>query len=207
MSDRLRILALGDSLTAGNPGFMSPAECPPSGAGNPESQYAYWIELKHPDWHVLNAGLSGERSDELLGRLSDELQAAPQACVVLSGVNDLYQGQLPEWPIRHLARIYEAVAARNIPLLICSLMPITGATPRAQSRIKEVNDWIRRTAAEQGLGFCDLHLAMSDPAHPNRLVGATKDGVHLTVDGYRRMAEAIEPALSELVANKWLDKE
>ena len=37
------IVALGDSTTAGTPGFRSPVEAPPDGAGDVESQFAYWL--------------------------------------------------------------------------------------------------------------------------------------------------------------------
>ncbi|HEV3140889.1 MAG TPA: GDSL-type esterase/lipase family protein [Vicinamibacterales bacterium] len=40
---RATIVALGDSTTAGTPGFTSPIEAPPNGSGNVESQYAYWL--------------------------------------------------------------------------------------------------------------------------------------------------------------------
>ena len=48
------VVALGDSTTAGTPGFQSPVEAPPDGAGNVESQFAYWLMQAHPDWRVLN---------------------------------------------------------------------------------------------------------------------------------------------------------
>src|SRR5436190_19180560 len=62
------IVALGDSTTAGTPGFKSPIEAPPDGAGNVESQYAYWLMKTHPDWRVLNRGVDGERSDQIRAR-------------------------------------------------------------------------------------------------------------------------------------------
>ena len=43
------IVAFGDSTTAGTPGFQSPIEAPPDGAGNVESQFAYWLMQAHPD--------------------------------------------------------------------------------------------------------------------------------------------------------------
>jgi hypothetical protein len=39
----ITIIALGDSTTAGTPGFKSPLESPPDDSGNIESQYAYWL--------------------------------------------------------------------------------------------------------------------------------------------------------------------
>src|SRR5256885_12376993 len=59
------VVALGDSTTAGTPGFRSPLEAPPDGAGNAESQYGYWLGQTHPDWQILNCGVNGERSDEI----------------------------------------------------------------------------------------------------------------------------------------------
>jgi hypothetical protein len=37
------IAALGDSTTAGTPGYRSPIEAPTDGEGNAESQYAFWL--------------------------------------------------------------------------------------------------------------------------------------------------------------------
>ena len=60
---RIRIVALGDSTTAGTPGFQSALEVPPNGRGDETSQYAYWLMRAHPEWEVLNRGVNGERSD------------------------------------------------------------------------------------------------------------------------------------------------
>ena len=46
----ITIVALGDSTTAGTPGYKSPVEAPPNGSGNVESQYAYWLMRARPDW-------------------------------------------------------------------------------------------------------------------------------------------------------------
>ena len=39
----MRIVALGDSTTAGTPGWRSPLESPPAGSGDAQSQYSYWL--------------------------------------------------------------------------------------------------------------------------------------------------------------------
>jgi len=70
------IAAIGDSTTAGTPGFKSPLEAPPDGAGNVESQYAYWLMMRRPDWRVLNRGVNGERSDQIRLRFARDRQAA-----------------------------------------------------------------------------------------------------------------------------------
>ena len=55
---RSRIVAMGDSTTAGTPAFKSPREAPPDGSGDQTSQYAYWLMQAHPAWEVLNQGIN-----------------------------------------------------------------------------------------------------------------------------------------------------
>src|SRR5205809_247075 len=66
----ITIIAIGDSTTAGTPGFRSPLEAPPKGSGNVESQYAHWLMTAHPDWRVLDRGVNGGRSDQVRARLT-----------------------------------------------------------------------------------------------------------------------------------------
>ena len=47
---KTRIVAMGDSTTAGTPAFKSPREAPPKGSGDETSQYAYWLMKAHPGY-------------------------------------------------------------------------------------------------------------------------------------------------------------
>src|SRR5438445_11627708 len=93
------IVALGDSTTAGTPGFKSPIEAPPDGAGNVESQYACWLMKTHAEWRVLNRGVDGERSDQIrarferdvLGKRGRERAAVPHLVAISADVNDICQ--------------------------------------------------------------------------------------------------------------------
>jgi hypothetical protein len=58
---KLTIAAMGDSTTAGTPGWKSPVEAPPNGEGDERSQYAYWLMRAHSNWVVLNRGVNGSR--------------------------------------------------------------------------------------------------------------------------------------------------
>src|SRR5262245_872336 len=106
------ILALGDSTTAGTPAFRSPIEAPPSGEGNIESQYAYWLMRAHPEWRVLNHGVNGERTDQIRARFAAVVgPLSPDVIVVIGGVNDIYQGRAAESAERELEAIF--TLARN----------------------------------------------------------------------------------------------
>ncbi len=191
----MTILAMGDSTTAGTPGFLSGAEAPPEGEGDIESQYAFWMMKKHPEWRVINRGINGQRSDEMLERFEAELDAfRPERVILLAGVNDLYQGKSPESVKANLTRMCEISKQRNIKIVLCTILPYNLATPTIQERIKDVNQWIRGYSQKQGFIFCDTFQVLDDPSNPFHLQD-TPDQLHPSVDGYRKMGEAIASAI------------
>ena len=201
-SKTLTIVALGDSTTAGNPGFQSPAEVPPLGVGNTKSQYAYWIKKRRPEWRVLNRGIGGERSDEIAGRFEKDVKAfGPDLVIVLAGVNDLYQERPASWVTQYLNQIYRDAESSGIDILACTIMPYNFMTAPVRNRMREVNDWIRQTARERGYGLCDLYPALEHPERPGALV-STQDGMHPDVKGYRIMGDVITDALEARLAKR-----
>jgi len=197
------IVALGDSTTAGTPGFRSPIEAPPNGAGDVKSQYAYWLMQAHPDWQVLNRGVNGERSDEIAARFDrDVLTAHPRIVIVIAGVNDVYQGEPASAVEARLKSIYDRALAGGIAVVAGSIIPFNTAAPDQNARMHAINDWISAKAStDPRMTFVDTRKAVSAPNAPDRLAGSP-DGLHPDVDGYRKMALALEPALRQLIERK-----
>ena len=189
------IVALGDSTTAGTPGWKSPIEAPPAGAGDETSQYAYWLMKAHPEWEVLNRGVNGERSDQIAARFDrDVLGAWARAVVIIAGVNDIYQGRAASHVIDQLRAMYDRTRDAGLWLLAGTIVPYNTATNEQNARMREVNEWI----AGSGMPWVDTRAAVADPADPNRLA-SSPDGLHPSPDGYRRMADVIGPALAQLL--------
>jgi acyl-CoA thioesterase-1 len=197
----ITIVALGDSTTAGTPAFKSPIEAPPNGAGNVESQYAYWLMKEHADWRVLNRGVNGERTDEIRTRFARDVTAAkPDLVVIVGGVNDVYQGRTAEYAERQLEMMYDAARAAKIPVVAGSIIPYDIATPDQNARMHAINDWIRDYAAHHpDVTFCDTRAAVAAPGAPDRLA-ASPDGLHPTPGGYKSMAAALEPVIRSVLA-------
>jgi len=197
----ITIVALGDSTTAGTPGFRSPIESPPNGAGNVESQYSYWLMQSHADWRVLNRGVNGERSDEIRGRFTRDVVAAkPAVVVIIAGVNDIYQGRAADAVQRELEAMYAAARAARVQVVAGSIIPFDTATPDQNARMHAVNGWIREYAGRhEGVTFCDTRAAVSAPGQADRLV-SSPDGLHPSPEGYKRMAAALEPAVRAALA-------
>ncbi|HTL70212.1 MAG TPA: GDSL-type esterase/lipase family protein [Candidatus Eisenbacteria bacterium] len=203
--ERVVILALGDSTTAGTPFFSSPAEAPPDGRGDPRGQYAYWIEKARPQWRVVNLGVNGERTDQIRRRLGPALDAwKPRALVLLGGVNDLYQDYPAEHPRENLEAMYREASSRGVEVVACTILPYDGQGQLVRERMQETNRWIEAYSREHGLGFCDTAGAAADPADPSRL-GGSPDGLHPDIEHYRRMGEALIPAIEAVLRSKIKD--
>jgi lysophospholipase L1-like esterase len=193
----LTIVGLGDSTTAGTPGFRSPLEAPPNGEGNPESQYAFWMMRSHPEWTVLNRGINGQLTEEIRARLPrDVLQVRPDYAIILAGVNDIFGGQRAESVERHLAAMYADVLDAGIVPVAATVLPYNSATARASGDILTLNGWIENLTKVLGILFCHTHAAVANPVDSNRLRGSP-DGLHPDVAGYRAMGEVLARTIED----------
>jgi lysophospholipase L1-like esterase len=197
MTSKTLIVGLGDSTTAGTPGFYSPLEAPPEGAGNEESQYCYWMMKAHPEWTVLNRGVNGQRSDEILSRFArDVVSARPAVVIVLAGVNDIYQGLTADSVERNLEAMYTLAERSGIVPLAATVLPYNTARPKESESISEVNRWIETASKAPGRLFCDTNWAVRDEDDP-KFLASSRDGLHPDVAGYRKMGEALASALEK----------
>lgn len=198
MAVKTRIVALGDSTTAGTPGWLSPLEAPPGGSGDETSQYAYWLMKERPDWDVLNKGINGQRSDEISARFDrDVLGEAPAAVVIIAGVNDVYQGRPAQHVIDQLSLMYERAANATIAIVAGTIVPYNTATPDQNDRMRSINAWIRAqqsTASGVPIVVADTRAAVASASNSDLLFDSP-DQLHPTAAGYRRMAGVIRPAI------------
>ena len=174
---RVRIVAMGDSTTAGTPAFKSPRETPPNGQGDETGQYAYWLMKAHPDWEVINQGVNAQRSDVIAARFDEDVIAKkPAVVVIIAGVNDIYQGQPAQHVKDQLAAMY--------------------------TRAHDINAWIRAQGrADPGVIYVDTRAAVAAPGDPDKLA-SSPDGLHPDAAGYRKMADAIRPAVEQALRSK-----
>jgi lysophospholipase L1-like esterase len=202
MAGVITIVAIGDSTTAGTPGFESPLEAPPNGSGDVESQYVYWLMQAHDDWRVLNRGINGQRSDEIRARFQrDAIDERPDVVVIIAGVNDVYQGGSAAAVANELELMYTAARDARIVVVAGSIVPYDTAGAGENAQMRAVNAWIRSYAAAHpdDVVFCDTRAAVAAPGQPDRLL-SSPDGLHPSPDGYRRMAGALDAAIRTALA-------
>ena len=189
------IAALGDSITAGNPGYDPHPELRRRlGLGNdPQSQWEYWAQQGHPDLEFRNCGGRGERTDEIVQRFEDCVMGA-DAVVIQGGINDLADGLPPQAVLANLRGLIRAAKQEDLDVALADVLPY-GPAPQADRVIDELNRRVEAIGRSTGATVLHFHRVLEDPAHPGRMKPEwTVDGIHPSVEGYRRLGElAFQP--------------
>ena len=186
---------MGDSITAGNPGYdPNPELRKRLGLGDdPESQWEYWAQAEHPALEFRNCGGRGERTDEIEARFEDCVDGA-QAVVIQGGINDLATRFPPQAVLANLRGMVRAAREEDLDVAVADVLPY-GPAPRSDGVIDELNRRIAAMARSMGATLLPFHRVLEDPDHPGRMRREwTADGIHPSVEGYRRLGElAFQP--------------
>lgn len=108
-----RILAFGDSLTAG---FNLPAK------DSFPAQLEAALQAKGHDVRVINAGVSGDTTASGLARLDWALADKPQIAIVELGANDGLRGLSPERSFENLDAILTRLKAEDVKVLLAGML-------------------------------------------------------------------------------------
>jgi len=145
-----------------------------------------------------NAGVSGERSDQMLARFdTDVTPYAPNAVMLTAGRNDINQGvTLATFKVNVLAIMAKIRAIGAIPII--GLIPPTNTTAQHGDTIK-FNTWLKYYAASNGIAVVDFYSLFVDPANGNYLAAYYTDGTHPSHSGYLAMGQLVSDKLSPLL--------
>lgn len=169
-----RVVFLGDSITHGG----------------------LWDEW-FPDVAVLNRGIGGERSDEVLRRLDTAINE-PTAVFLLIGTNDIMALKPLDEIAANVAAILDGIEqyAPGTPVFVQSVMP-RGAAYRDEVRAlnRRYVDLVARRP--EYIRYVDLWPALATEAgvlNPQ----FTRDRLHLNGLGYRAWVMILEPLVTRL---------
>jgi lysophospholipase L1-like esterase len=187
---RLVVCALGDSITAGSPGWDPD---PRVRAGlddpNPESQYEHWAALADPRLEFRNFGVYGERTDEIARRL-DTCATGADVLLVQGGINDIAQGRAVDPAADNLRTMVRRGRALGLTVLVADVLPWNNGHPGAQAPIRRLNELIRDLAREENVVLLPFHDTLEDSDRPGLMREEwTSDGDHPSIEGYRRLGE------------------
>lgn len=185
------VCALGDSITAGSPGFdPDPAERERRGFGDDlESQWEHWAALQDPRLEFWNHGVYGQRADEIAERL-ESCAAGADLLVVQGGINDIAQGRPVEKAAENLRGMVRRGQELGLQVMLADVLPWNNGWPGAEPQIRRLNQLVHALAREEGVPVLPFHDTLEDPDRPGRMRDEwTAEGDHPSVQGYRRLGE------------------
>jgi lysophospholipase L1-like esterase len=185
------VAALGDSITAGSPGFdPSHGNAKLLGfAENPKSQWEYWAQVKNPRLQFRNCGVFGERTDEIAQRLL-ACQKGADVLVVQGGINDIVQGRPVAEAARNLRAMVQRGKSLGLRVEVAELIPWNNGYPYSDPKIRRLNRLIDSLARAEHVRVLPFYRTLEDPKRPGRTEERwTADGDHPSIEGYRRLGE------------------
>ena len=180
----VRILVLGDSLTAG-------FGLPQSDGFQAQMQAA--LRAKGLDVSMVDAAVSGDTSAGGRARLDWALGDGADAAFVELGANDGLRGLPPADMQANLSAILDTLAAKHIPVLLSGMLAPPNLGQEYADAFKAV---FTRLGQRPGIIFDPFFLEgiAADPALNQA------DGIHPNAEGVRRNVARLLPDFEKLVA-------
>lgn len=184
ISDKAKIVAFGDSLTAG------------FGLQEKES-YPYLLQerLKKEgyNYEVVNAGVSGETSLGGLERVDWVLEMDNVQVLILElGANDLLRGLPVAKMKQNLARIIEKAKAKNVQVLLCGMLAPPNMGAQYQRDYTAVFPDLASQYKTAFLPFILENIALNPKLNQG-------DGIHPNADGAKVMTGTVYTALKPML--------
>jgi lysophospholipase L1-like esterase len=145
-----------------------------------------------------NRGISGDITFGVLERLQDIIDGKPAKVFILIGINDVSKNIPDEVIIENYKKIIARIrkGSKNTKIYFNTLLPVNASFEKFKNHygkddhILHINDEIRKMGAKN-VKIIDLYAQFLDSEKHLR-AELTKDGLHLTADGYKVWADFLK---------------
>lgn len=174
-----------------------------------------WPQPRYGDFFAVNTnyvgrGISGQTTPQMLIRFRpDVIDLKPKVVVILAGTNDIAgnTGPMTNEEIQgNLASMAQLAKANGIRVVMSSIQPVSAyhtnpnGAPQTQTRpmerIRAVNAWMKKYAADEGHVYLDYFSAMIDDKGLLR-EALSADDLHPNAEGYAIMGPLAQAAIKQ----------
>jgi uncharacterized SAM-binding protein YcdF (DUF218 family)/lysophospholipase L1-like esterase len=209
----------------------------------PDTRRASYVQVKNPEgpivmlgasyaasWPVsalagipvVNKGVAGQQSFELLERFDrDVLASSPRAVVIWGFINDIFRAADVDAALARMRESYtkmlalarqhgiEPILATEVTVrppdswseklasLAGSMLGKEGYQDRVNRQVMAANRWLADLAAKEGVLVLDLQTVLGDDGGRRRREFIQEDGSHLTPAAYDALTEYAAPILED----------
>ena len=189
--DPVKLLALGDSLTAGY-GLKQ-------GEGFADQLQTAFRKMGRPVT-VINGGVSGDTSAGGLARIDWALADQPKVVIVELGANDMLRGIDPESTRRNLAGIIEKAQAAGAKVLLAGMKSQRNLGADYVQRFDAIYPELAKQYNVPLYPFFMAGIVGADGSADTKLL--QPDGLHPTEAGAKIIVDGIMPDLLKLIDGK-----
>jgi acyl-CoA thioesterase-1 len=183
-----RVVALGDSLTAG---YGLPVE------DGFVPQLSAWLAANGAVAEVVNAGVSGDTTAGGASRLDWSLAGGAEALIVNLGGNDMLRGLDPSVARSNLTRILEAAQVKGLPVLLVGMIAPGNYGADYKAQFEAIFPDLADEFGTLLLPVYFAPIALADGGIDTAFM--QPDGIHPNAEGVARIVAAMGPKVLELL--------
>ncbi len=218
-------LCLGDSLTAGYPGYDPSLDGLTQGHGNYNSQYEFWLKKKCLEFMketgkplndeiaeyllFINKGIPGELTSGLLSRIFMDmvhLLPKPDYSIIIGGTNDLGWGIKNNEIFNNIEKLHQISRENGIISIGATIPPIRMEQTSGDYKKRKIhlNMMLKEYYTNNKIPFADLYEGMMDDTGNLKTECSYVDGLHFSVEGYKQMGLILfKDALREIINDNY----
>ena len=159
---------------------------------------------KYYDIKIVNSGVSGWSTDDILNNLDEKVfKYYPKKLVLLIGTNDLIYGKDKDYIIKNIQKIVKKIIKERpyTKIYIESLYPVNNTNnqkidknmvkDRKNSDIKEINKKLEEYCKGNRYTYINMYDELVDK-NGNLKLEYTKEGLHMSDEGYKIVTKKLK---------------
>lgn len=162
------------------------------------------VEAYFPGLESYNRGIMSNTTEQVLARIGEAKSLQPSSVFLLIGVNDLIRMSKKKTSAEKVVDRIMQIAGSfpEADVYVSSLYPVNrmrvfglswiACLKATNKRIAEVNEILRARCEEKGYTYIDVYPHLLD-AYGNLRKEYTREGLHLTAEGYCVVADVYRP--------------
>lgn len=159
--------------------------------GNSITNFGMWDEFFGSNGKVVNRGISGNLSGEVLEHIDLIVAGKPKKLFLMIGINDFQSRDIVVPNIRRIIEIFKQESPAT-ELYIQSLLPCNRS--ERQGMVEPINEELVELCRETGTTYIDIYSKIVNTNTSNPGIGSqyTNDNLHVTAVGYREWTNDFE---------------
>ena len=141
------------------------------------------------DFKIENHGVGGDKTIDILDRLSSFKNGEVDRVFIMAGINDIFASVDEDEIIKNYSEIIDNLMSKNMDVSVFSVLPISKRNSRYKEvnlKVKSLNDKINNLAAQKNINYINISEDFSNANDFSLIDEYTVDSVHLSKLAYAK---------------------